>query len=67
MDKRKQTVISLEDKYNAIERLENKECTHENIATELGVHQAMVSKWISKKQIAIIKEAYESNMIGTRK
>jgi len=67
MAKRKQTVISLEDKYYAIERLENKECTHENIATELGVHRATVSKWISKKQITIIKEAYESNMIGTRK
>ena len=66
MTKRKQTSILLEDNYYAIERLEKNECTQEKIASELG--KSTVSKWMSEEQMIMkIKNAYENNIIGTRK
>ena len=65
MTKRKQTSILLEDKYYAIERLEKNECTQEKIASELS--KSTVSKWMSEEQMVKIKNAYENNIIGTRK
>ena len=48
-------------------RIEKKECTQEKIASEFGVNKATVSRWMSKEQMASIKEAYENNTVGTRK
>ena len=67
MTKRKQTSILLEDKYYAIERLEKNECTQEKIASELVVNKSTVSKWMSEEQMVKIKNAYENNIICTRK
>ena len=65
MTKRKQTSILLEDKYYAIERLEKNEYTQEKIASELG--KSTVNKWMSEEQMVKIKNAYENNIISTRK
>ena len=67
MTKRKLTSIPLEEKYYAIQRIEKKECTQEKIASKFGVNKATVSRWMSKEQMASIKEAYENNTVGTRK
>ena len=67
MTKRKQTSILLEDKYYAIERLEKNECTQEKMASELCVNKSTVSKWMSEEQMVKVKNAYENNIIGTRK
>ena len=67
MTKRKQSSILIEDKYYAIERLEKNECTQEKMASELGVNKSTVNKWMSEEQMVKIKNAYENNIIGTRK
>ena len=61
MTKRKQ--ISTEEKYNAILRLENEECTQQKIADELGINKATVSKWMEETQRLIIKKAFEEENV----
>ena len=37
--KRKRTEVSLDDKYEALQRLDRKECSQSELATQLGVSE----------------------------
>ena len=43
MSKRKAT--SLADKYKYIQRIENNECTHLELANETGIGRSTITKW----------------------
>ena len=60
--------IGNEEKYYAILRIEKKECSQQQIAEELGVNKATVSKWMEETTRAQIKKIYqEDNVQADRK
>ena len=62
LNKRKQ--VGLYEKYNAIIRLQRKECTQNEMASELGVSKSTVAYWMQADEKAKFKESFEGNNLS---
>ena len=47
---KKRKHITLEDKYNAIQRIDKEKLNHAKIDAELGIDRTTVSKWCGKEK-----------------
>ena len=62
LNKRKQ--VCLDEIYNAIIRLERKEYTQHEMASELGVSQSTIAHWMHADEKAKFKKTFEGNNLS---
>ena len=61
---KRRTVISIEEKYKIIKRIEEKTATQQQIADEIGIPQSTIARWVTGEREKII-DHYQSNIVDS--